>query len=304
MIVIIGSQDDHRCAAVINKLLARKKPFALFDTLAYPYHSQITFDIESPAGGFLKTANLEQKIALSDIRSVYYCNNNHFRTLDSDLPEVQQIVYSNIDSAAWSFFRTLDCLFVNPIEPANAHSYKGLLLHTFRHHGIRVPNTLITNDPEAIRDFYERNKRQVVCKPPWGQAFTTRLTEDHFQPESLAKLANSPVMLQEYITGQDYRAYVMKDLVFGVEIQSQTLDLNMDDDARRVGVELPESVAEECYKIAQVSGLIFTAIDMRRTPEGEYVYFEANSSPDFTTDEAWIGYPLADSLIDLLLAGR
>lgn len=303
MIVIIGSYDDHRAAAVIGKLAERNAPFALFDTQDYPYHSRLSIDIDQPGGGYLKTPNLDKKIPLSEIRSVYYCNNNHFRMLEEDPPEIQHVVYNNVDSAAWSFFRSLDCLFVNPIEPANLHHYKGFLLKEFRQHGIRVPNTLTTNDPDVILDFYERNQCQVVCKPPWGQAFTTKLTTEHLKPENLAKLANSPVMLQEFISGQDYRAYVLKDQIFGVEIQSRTVDLNLDDAARRVPVEFPPEVASQCFKVAEVSGLVFTAIDMRRTPQGEFVFFEANSSPDFTTDEAWTGYPLSSTLVDVLSAG-
>ncbi|MEZ4574826.1 MAG: hypothetical protein R2857_07915 [Vampirovibrionales bacterium] len=48
---------------------------------------------------------------------------------------------------------------------------------------------------------------------------------------------------------------------------------------------------------------MFTAIDMRQTPDGELVVFEANSSPDFTADEAQAGHPLSDCLARLLAGG-
>jgi glutathione synthase/RimK-type ligase-like ATP-grasp enzyme len=58
-----------------------------------------------------------------------------------------------------------------------------------------------------------------------------------------------------------------------------------------------------CRKVARVTGLIFTAIDMRRTLEGEYIVLEANSSPDFYTDEYYAGHPIAEKLVSLLAAG-
>lgn len=302
MIIVIGSHEDVRSAAVMNALSKKKAAFSLFNTLDFPYHSRLSLDIESTRFGAISTPSFG-KVPMAEIRAVYYCLNNSFRMNDNDPPELHHIIYNNIDSAVWSFFRALDCLFINPIDPAQLHQYKGYLLTEFRKHGIRVPNTLITNDPEAVRAFYERNNRQVVCKPPWGQAFTEKLTDSHLAKDSLARLVNSPVMLQEYIPGQDFRAYVLKDKVFGVEVQSTTLDLNLDDTAKRVAVTLPDHIVNDCYKIAEVAGLVFTAIDFRVTPDGEHVFFEANSSPDFTTDEAWTGCPLSSWVADALIAG-
>jgi glutathione synthase/RimK-type ligase-like ATP-grasp enzyme len=49
-------------------------------------------------------------------------------------------------------------------------------------------------------------------------------------------------------------------------------------------------------------GLVFTGIDFRRTPEGQYVFFEANPSPFFSVFEDCTGYPVTQSLVELLQA--
>ena len=302
MIIIVGSEADHRCAAVIQELQRRKATYTVFDTRDFPYRTQIAFNIDGP--GSFKTPTMSAHVPLSEVRSVYYCTNNHFEMLADDPPEIQHIVYNNIESAAWSFLRSLDCLYVNPVVPADMHHYKTHLLKVFRKAGLRVPNTLVTNDPSQIRAFYEANNGNIVCKPPWGQAFTQKVTEGHLTPESLGKLTNSPVMFQELIEGQDYRAYVLNDRTWGVEVRSQTLDLNMDDTATRVAYELPANIAADCVRMREVAGLVWTAVDFRITPGGQHVFFEANSSPDFTTDDGWIpNYNLVGALADVLEAG-
>lgn len=287
-----------------EELTRRNYPFLTLNTQDYPYRSQITFDIEDTSSGFIRTPDCPEKVPLSAIRSTYYCVRYPFEPLPEDPPEIQFFVLHNIESAFWSFLHSLDCMIVNPVIPANHHEYKGHMLKLFRSRGIRVPDTVVTNDPEEVMRFYESQNRSVIYKPPYGQAFTEKLKDEDLAPEKLAKLSNSPILLQEYIPGQDYRVYVIKDEVFAVQVMSNTLDLNRDAEAQRVAVDIPDSVAEACVRVAEAAGLFFTGIDVRRTPEEEWVFFEANSSPDYTTDEYWTGYPLCARLADMLIAGE
>lgn len=300
MIIIIGSPSDHRCGALIQRLLERKLAFGVFNTQDFPAYTLLDYDISRPQQGHLQTPDMDVPVRLEDITGVYYCTNNNFSVTSDDPPEVRSIVYNNIDSAAWSFFFGLSCPFFNPIYPANHHNYKMHVLQELRANGIRVPDSVITNRAEAVLEFYREQNQQVVAKPPWGQAFTEKLTPDHLTENELAKLTNAPILLQEYIDGNDKRAYVIGDAVFGVEILSDSVDLNQDSAHIRRAYSLPNSIVEDCRKISKITELPFTAIDFRETPDGEIVYFEANSSPDFTCDMHH-GYAMDDCLIDLLL---
>jgi D-alanine-D-alanine ligase-like ATP-grasp enzyme len=53
--------------------------------------------------------------------------------------------------------------------------------------------------------------------------------------------------------------------------------------------------------IARTLGLVWTGIDFRLTPDGVYVFLEANPSPMFMGFEKYAGLPLTDSLAALLL---
>jgi glutathione synthase/RimK-type ligase-like ATP-grasp enzyme len=216
---------------------------------------------------------------------------------------LNEIVYWNIESAIGSFCRVLDCPWVNPWESVEMHKYKGYQLQLLNQAGIRVPETLITNDPDELIAFYERLNKQVIFKPVRGWAHTTLLKDEDLTSERLKTLANSPVKLQEFIPGTDIRAYLVGNEMFAMEIHSTTLDFREDDEAKRVPITLPDEVLTDCKRLADVLKLVFTGIDLRRTPEGEYVFFEGNPTPVFILDEQLSGYPISDRIIDLLVHG-
>lgn len=301
MILLLGSPSDHRCGTLIQRLLERKLAFGVFNTIDFPRHICLDFDISQSPQGHIQTPEMDTPISIDEISGVYYCTNNQFNVDSDDPPEVKRIVYHNIDSAAWSFFYSLTCPIINPIDPANHHDYKMHVQQELRTHGIRVPDSIITNRAEAVRKFYDEQHQSIVAKPPWGQAFTEKITPAHLHENELAKLTNAPVMLQEYIDGDDKRAYVIGNEVFGVEVMSDSLDLNQDQGAIRRPYELTDAIKTDCRKISAITNLPFTAIDFRVTPDGDIVYFEANSSPDFTADLHHNDYHMDDCLIDLLL---
>jgi glutathione synthase/RimK-type ligase-like ATP-grasp enzyme len=49
--------------------------------------------------------------------------------------------------------------------------------------------------------------------------------------------------------------------------------------------------------------LLFTGIDLKLTPDGEYYCFEVNPSPGFVYYERYTGQPISAALADLLHAG-
>jgi len=303
MILIIGIPSDMPSAVIYQKVLARGEQACFFDTTRFPGEIQLSFDPCAAETGFMALAGYGD-YALSDVRSVYRRWSRGVTAPQETDPLLQETVYWNLDSAIGSFFRCLDCLWVNSQEATLLHNYKGYQLKLLNAAGIRTPKTLITNHSDAMRTFYEALGRQVIYKPVRGWAHTEMLTEQDFTPERLAGLARSPVKLQEYVPGTDIRVYVIQNELFAMEIQSSTLDFREDQEAPRVKIELPPAVATDCLKLARTLNLVFAGIDLRRTPDGEYVFFEGNPTPVFVYDEQTSGYPISDRLTDLLIAGQ
>ena len=74
--------------------------------------------------------------------------------------------------------------------------------------GMPVPETIWTNDPDAVRRFAEG--RRVAYKPVAGGAATKELGPEDLTEERLARSAGRPVTFQELLPGDNYRVYVRR----------------------------------------------------------------------------------------------
>lgn len=300
-ILLIGSEKDISSMDMKQRLLKRGAHVILFDTAKYPYETKITFDANIPTCGYIQGTSQAKKISFSDITAVYRRWYDGVRVKPENDKLLQEIVYWNIESAIGSFLKCMDCPQINPHDAVEMLKYKGYQLKLLKQNSIRVPESIITNDPDELINFYEKNNKKVIYKPVRGWANTAVLTEDKLTSENLSSLSNSPVTVQELIDGTDIRVYVVGREAFAVEIQSDTIDFRAQDNAKRMPVKLSDSVIEDCFKINSALGLVFSGIDMKRTPSGEYVFFEANATPVFLYDEECCNYPISESIVSLLL---
>ncbi len=304
MILVLGSPEEAHAAHVLERIQRQGGEACYFDTRRFPGETRITFDENSPAGGFFQAGHGTKNIPLADIRSVYW--RYHYGVETGHIPDayIASMAYREIESALGSFCRVLDCLWVNPAAAIEMHRYKGYQLKLLKQAGLRVPETIVTNNGAHVQAFFDRLQGRVVFKPVRGGAHTQPVTQADLSPERLKELAKAPVQFQERIEGVDIRVYYVNGELFPAEIRSQTLDFRDDPDAPIVRTQLPEDVEAGCRTLAQTLGLVFSGIDIRRTPEGEYVFIEGNPSPMFIHFERMAGYPITDRLVRLLTEGR
>jgi hypothetical protein len=88
----------------------------------------------------------------------------------------------------------------------------------------------------------------------------------------------APTIFQAEVEGHsDLRVTVVGEQLFAAEIMRRTdlPDGRLDLDAPYVPHNLPGPVSESLLDLMHRLGLVFATIDMRITPEGEYVFFEA-----------------------------
>ena len=196
---------------------------------------------------------------------------------------------------------------VNPPHAGSVYQFKPFQLDALRSLGARVPRTLISNDPGAVRAFHALHK-DVIFKPVMGGAITRALDDEALA--ELEKVIVSPVIFQERIEGDDLRVMLAgDDIVSSVAIRTpaQQLDFRADPvyssgDAAYEEVELPADVAAFCRKAARACGLSFAGIDIKRTAT-EWVFLELNSSPIYLDVEVKLGHPITRALARLVVEG-
>ena len=169
--------------------------------------------------------------------------------------------------------------------------------------GFAVPETLVTNDPEAVAAFAVRHKC-VVYKSTSGIRSRVRTLADDVPLEDVR---SCPTQFQGRVPGVDVRVHVVGAEIFATRIECDADDYRY---ASRQGlprprlsaIDLPDDVAKRCRLLAARLDLPVAGVDLRVTPEEEWFCFEVNPSPAFLYYQLATGQPIATALAGLLAA--
>jgi hypothetical protein len=233
------------------------------------------------------------------------------------------------DHAMRGLWSSLDCYWISHPENIRRAGYKMEQLQRAARLGFEVPRTLVTTDPAAAREFYERCGGQVVYKvlsdphlalskrpaEGWSTPVVSRFVDT--TPITAAEVAmldavrSVPCQFQEYVPKRtELRVTVIGDEVFTAEILSQQHARSSVDWRRfqadvtfRRG-ELPDDVAKRCLELTRSYGLNFGAVDLILTPDGRYVFLEINPNGQFLfVQDRLPELPLGEALVACLIRG-
>lgn len=213
-------------------------------------------------------------------------------------------------------------LWVSRPHAIRAAEFKAAQLLLAQRLGLRVPRTLITNEPAAVRTFYEECQGQVIYKPVWkgnldpdeqdmvGQSrfiYTNLVQAEHLA--SLDGVRVTAHCFQQRIAKQfEVRVIVLGSQIFAVAIHSQEAESTRIDwrrsykDLRYSPHHLPDKMKQSLFQMVRLLGLQYASMDLILTPEGEYVWIEANPNGQFYWLEPPTGLPLAQAMANLLLS--
>lgn len=209
-----------------------------------------------------------------------------------------------IEGAIWSWAEVTPALVVNRPQAMGANNSKPYQADIVRSHGFQTPETLLTTDPEAVREFWERHGEVVYKSISGVRSVVSRLRQE--QVGRLENVASCPTQFQAYIPGVDHRVHVVADDVYVCEVRSDA------DDYRYPGshhvelwsCDLPGKIRHRCVSMVQGMGLLVAGVDLRRTPDGEWYCFEVNPCPAFSYFERATGLPIARAIARLLLSAE
>ena len=300
-VVLLADPQDEHAGHVRDELQRRGHRAMVLDSCDFPQRVQLTFD---PLAG-VGSVTLDDGAAVDwrEVHSVYW--RNYGGVAPSVLPDAEQAHIAEND--ARSLFESVlirwPTRWVNGWEAYQLHQTKPAQLAAVCSldlgGAVTVPDTLLSNDPAAIVAF-ARDRGDCIFKPTQGGAHTRPLTARHLTEEHLSNLVHAPVTVQQRIEGTDIRVFVAGERLYACELHTDAMDFREDDDVRIEPTVLPDEVAAACRRVAAALKLIWTGIDLRRTADGRYYFFEANPSPMFLGFEDRTALPLTDALLSLL----
>lgn len=170
--------------------------------------------------------------------------------------------------------------------------------------GFRIPDTLISQSQDEVQEFIDGQKGKVIVKPVVGAAgplmFTTFIDDARkTDPESFRVC---PAVYQEYIEGTRHiRLNCFGNKSYAAVIETDELDWRPNLNVPVVKWEVPPSLHKKIRKVLDQLGLAMGILDLKITPEGEYVWLEVNPQGQFLFLEPLAKMPLASIFADYLL---
>lgn len=190
-------------------------------------------------------------------------------------------------------------------------------LHLAHQLGLRVPRSLVTNDPQRAREFARSLVGDIALKPQDTPHVVVDGKRNEFfchtmAASSFTTVANAvrytPCLLQEFIDKvADVRITIIGSDVFATEIDTSGLDearadwrLADLDESRYRPIDIPTGLSRTLKRFLKCYGLRFGAIDLLHAKSGEYVFLENNPNGVWYWLERATGQPMTASLARLL----
>jgi glutathione synthase/RimK-type ligase-like ATP-grasp enzyme len=171
--------------------------------------------------------------------------------------------------------------------------------------GLDVPETLVTTDPVAARDFLAVHGRLVYKSVSGVRSIVGTL--DGSEAERLDGVRTGPVQLQRWVDGLDVRVHVVGDRWFATAITSEVDDYRYaareGEEVSMAPYEIPAALGDRLVALTRRMGLLVSGVDLRLTRDGTWCCFEVNPSPGFTFYEDGTGQPIAEAIAALLMLG-
>ena len=216
-------------------------------------------------------------------------------------------------------------LWVNHPDARHTARNKAVQLAVAREIGFSIPDTIFSNCPEQIRQFFREHDGEIIYKPfrpaEWRISGddseriitlpTTVLSEKDIQDDFA--ISTCPGIYQRKIRAQyEVRATVIGPNIICCKILSQehsnVIDWRHDLNRGRIAAEpyeLPSNVFDMCQEFCRRMGLEFGCIDLIVDKNGDHIFIEVNESGQFLWKEQMLpDLPLLDSFCRFLARGE
>jgi hypothetical protein len=188
--------------------------------------------------------------------------------------------------------------------------------------GLKIPETLISNDPDEIRAFIREMgglaAHKLLRPATWisedeGEehvyaAQTMPVREEQLPEDDVLRLC--PGIFQPLLPKSfEVRVACLGDFLVAIRIHSQADERAATD--WRAGqfhidmepYELPPDIADGCRRLLRDLEVAHSSLDFIVSPSGEHIFLEVNPQGQFLFLETRAGLPLLDMFSEFLIAG-
>lgn len=302
MILIVSHPNNEHVDEVCRHLT---RPATIVDTGSFPVSLGLSASLGVERECLRLTPPGGRPFCLCQVGAVWYRRISPYGFHDDLVDETARLfAWSESNEALLGVWYALSGYWMNPPLGDEVSQRKIRQLQAARQVGLSIPETLVTNEPEAARGFVAAHGvGRVVRKAFRNIAQAPR--ETHVVGEAEAALLDSvryaPVIFQRFVPAAlDLRVTVVDDDIFAAAITSEpafAADYRPGLASATVApYTLPPAVAERVLALMHLFGLRYGAVDFRVTPEGEHVFLEVNPAGEFLFISRRTGQPIAEAI--------
>lgn len=320
MIVVVSHPDDRHAQVVLDDLASHGENTLLFDLADLPERATLTVDYESPVrpavlltltgegGGGRDGCGIGRRGGTFDLREAtsIWWRRPQAPVLDAITDrDLFGFTHGEWHEALNGLYQLLDCPWMNDPIRNEIASRKAEQLRVAAELGLATPRTLMTSDADRARAFVEHlGVGQVVYKTFAATHQVWRETRlfGHDDFAALDSLRFAPVIFQELVPAvADVRVTIVGDEIYAMSIDGRgtgyEIDFRVDlQHATTAAVTLPDPVAKQLLRLMERFGLVYGAVDLRLTEDGDYVFLEINPAGEFLFAEHRAGLPITDAV--------
>ena len=319
-LIVSNEAEDAHVHGLVAEFDKLGHSWTLLDPGDFPHALSFSAQLQDQTKASTLVLKNGLQFSLEEMTSVWYRRPTPI-TPAAQLSALEKtFIEREANAGFWGWLRGLSAFWVNHPYAIRAAGHKPSQLQLAQSLGLTIPKTLITNEPEAFKQFYAECHRRVIYKLmgyPWYKdgtdlplsTFTALVPPEML--EQVHRIKATTHLFQEFIEKQcDLRAIIIGNEVFVTEIyplsDATRVDFRADYRALRYTPHpcLPDQVREALLAINHAYHLVYSAIDLLYTPDGRYVFLELNPVGQFGWLEGRTGVSLYATLARLLITQR
>jgi len=319
VVLLITHSGDFFTIDRVAEALSKKgaRPFRL-DTDKFPLEVQLMAQFDKDKSSH-KLKYGDYSISTEEVQAVWMrriWKPNLGQELDPQFQEACIRESQATLSGLWDSLRKVR--WVDDLERIKTAQNKQRQLRVASEVGLVIPRTLIANNPEAVREFFQEVKGKMVTKLLTALSYSMEYTpfflytsavkeEDLLDADSLRYC---PMVFQEEIPKQlELRVVFVRGNVFVGALDASVYGASKVD-WRQPGVEvgswqhhdLPDEIVDRLRALMSELGLLFGALDFILTPSGEYVFLEVNPTGEWGMLERDLELPISNAIAEALIS--
>jgi glutathione synthase/RimK-type ligase-like ATP-grasp enzyme len=318
ILLITYSGDDPSVDVVLDALTRSGADAVRIDTDLFPSRVSLAawHDHSGPRGRLIANGRV---IDLDDVTAVWHRRWRTAGAMATHLSgEVLEATQLESRMSLEGAIQSLDCFHLDDAQAVARTRNRVLQLELARAAGLETPRSLTTNDPAAVRDFFDACGGAMVVKMLSSFSVADRkgreqvvMTNDFTRAmlERIESVAMCPMTFQEKLDKKlELRITIAGHEVFAAAVDSSR-SASGGTDWRRANdefsdqwkaYELPPFLRDRLVALLDELRMNYGAIDVIVTPDDRFVFLEVNPVGQFGWIEESTGQPIAAALAGLL----